>query len=395
MYLSKRVRAIKPSPTLAIDAKAKALRQQGIDIISFGTGEPDFDTPDNIKEAAVSAIKSGYTKYCPVSGSPEIKKAVIDKFKRDNGLDYEPAEIIVSCGAKHSLYNIFQTIIDDGDEVIIAAPYWVSYTDMVILAGGKPVIVNTDDKNGFKMTPGALEKAITSKTKAVILNSPSNPTGSMYGFDELKAIAAVCLKHNILIISDEIYEKLVFCGAKFLSIASVSPEAKALTIVVNGVSKAFSMTGWRIGYAAGNKDIISAMAKIQSQSTSNPASISLKAAVEALNGKQDAVEMMRAEFEKRRNYIIERLNNMEGISCLKPDGAFYVFPNVSKLMGKTFAGKRINNDMEFADYLLEKAKIAVVPGLCFGAEGYMRLSYATSVEMIEEGMNRLQEAIKG
>lgn len=395
MYLSKRVRAIKPSPTLAIDAKAKALRQQGIDIISFGTGEPDFDTPDNIKEAAVSAIKSGYTKYCPVSGSPEIKKAVIDKFKRDNGLDYEPAEIIVSCGAKHSLYNIFQTIIDDGDEVIIAAPYWVSYTDMVILAGGKPVIVNTDDKNGFKMTPGALEKAITSKTKAVILNSPSNPTGSMYGFDELKAIAAVCLKHNILIISDEIYEKLVFCGAKFLSIASVSPEAKALTIVVNGVSKAFSMTGWRIGYAAGNKDIISAMAKIQSQSTSNPASISLKAAVEALNGKQDAVEMMRAEFEKRRNYIIERLNNMEGISCFKPDGAFYVFPNVSKLMGKTFAGKRINNDMEFADYLLEKAKIAVVPGLCFGAEGYMRLSYATSVEMIEEGMNRLQEAIKG
>ena len=391
MYLSKRVRAIKPSPTLAIDVKAKALRQQGIDIISFGTGEPDFDTPDNIKEAAVSAIKSGYTKYCPVSGSPEIKKAVIDKFKRDNGLDYEPAEIIVSCGAKHSLYNIFQTIIDDGDEVIIAAPYWVSYTDMVILAGGKPVIVNTDDKNGFKMTPGALEKAITSKTKAVILNSPSNPTGSMYGFDELKAIAAVCLKHNILIISDEIYEKLVFCGAKFLSIASVSPEAKALTIVVNGVSKAFSMTGWRIGYAAGNKDIISAMAKIQSQSTSNPASISLKAAVEALNGKQDAVEMMRAEFEKRRNYIIERLNNMEGISCFKPDGAFYVFPNVSKLMGKTFAGKRINNDMEFADHLLEKAKIAVVPGLCFGAEGYMRLSYATSVEMIEEGVLRSEE----
>ena len=395
MYLSKRVKAIKPSPTLAIDAKAKALRQQGIDIISFGTGEPDFDTPDNIKEAAVSAIKSGYTKYCPVSGSPEIKKAVIDKFKRDNGLDYEPAEIIVSCGAKHSLYNIFQTIIDDGDEVIIAAPYWVSYTDMVILAGGKPVIVNTDDKNDFKMTPGALEKAITSKTKAVVLNSPSNPTGSMYGFDELKAIAAVCLKHNILIISDEIYEKLVFCGAQFFSIASVSPEAKALTIVVNGVSKAFSMTGWRIGYAAGNKDIISAMAKIQSQSTSNPASISLKAAVEALNGRQDTVEMMRAEFEKRRNYITERLNNMEGISCFKPDGAFYVFPNVSKLMGKTFSGKRINDDMEFADYLLEKAKIAVVPGLCFGAEGYMRLSYAASIEMIEEGMNRLQEAIKG
>lgn len=394
MYLSKRVKAIKPSPTLAIDAKAKALKEQGIDVISFGAGEPDFDTPDNIKAAAIDAINAGYTKYCPVPGSPEVKKAIIDKLKRDNNLEYTPAEIIVSCGAKHSLYNLFQTIINDGDEVIIAAPYWVSYTDMVILAGGKPVIINTDDKSSFKMTPEAVEKAITPKTKAIIINSPSNPTGSMYTFEELKAIAEVCLKYKIIIVSDDIYEKLVFDGAKFYSIASVSPEVKAITVVVNGVSKAFSMTGWRIGYVAGDKDIVAGMAKIQSQSTSNPTSISLKATVEALNGNQDAVEMMRVEFEKRRNYIVDRLNKMEEISCLKPNGAFYVFPNISKLIGKTFGGKVINNDMELADYLLEKAKIAVVPGSAFGAEGYMRLSYATSVKMIEEGMNRLEQAIK-
>lgn len=394
MYLSKRVQAIKPSPTLAIDAKAKALQQQGVDVISFGAGEPDFDTPNNIKEAAISAINAGYTKYCPVPGSPEVKKAIIDKLKRDNGLEYTPAEIIVSCGAKHSLYNIFQTIINDGDEVIVIAPYWVSYPDMAILAGAVPVIINTDDKTDFKVTPELVEKAITSKTKAIIINSPSNPTGSMYSFEELKAIAEVCLKHKILIISDEIYEKLVYDKTEFISIASVSAEVKAITLVVNGVSKAFSMTGWRIGYTAGNKDIISGMAKIQSQSTSNPTSISLKATVEALNGKQDDVEMMRKEFEKRRNYIVERLNKMEGVSCLNPKGAFYVFPNISKLMGKTFGGKVINNDMELADYLLEKAKIAVVPGSAFGAEGYMRLSYATSMKKIEEGMDRLEATIK-
>ncbi|MDR1195414.1 MAG: pyridoxal phosphate-dependent aminotransferase [Endomicrobium sp.] len=394
MFLSKRVQAIKPSPTLAIDAKAKALRQQGIDVISFGTGEPDFDTPCNIKEAAITAINEGYTKYCPVAGSPELKKAVIDKLKRDNNLDYTPSEVIVSCGAKHSLYNLFQTIINDEDEIIIAAPYWVSYTDMVILAGGKPVIINTDDKSNFKMTPKSVEKVITRKTKAIIINSPSNPTGSMYSREELQAITEICLKRKMLIISDDIYEKLVYDGTKFMSAASVSPEVKEITVVVNGVSKAFSMTGWRIGYAAGNKEIIAGMSKIQSQSTSNPTSISLKAAVEALNGKQDAVEMMRTEFEKRRNYIVERLNKIDGISCIKPNGAFYVFPNVSALMGKNLGGKIINNDMELADYLLEKAKIAVVPGSSFGAEGYIRLSYAASITMIEEGMNRLESAIK-
>lgn len=393
MFISKRVQAIKPSPTLAIDAKAKALKQKGVDVINFGAGEPDFDTPRNIKEAAIKAINEGYTKYCPVSGNPETKKSIIEKLKKDNGLEYLPEEIIVSCGAKHSLYNIFQTILNDGDEVIIPAPYWVSYPDMVVLACGKPVIIKTDDKSNFKITPEALEKAITPKTKALVLNSPSNPTGSMYKREELEKIAEVCVKNNILIISDDIYEKLAYDGIKFESIASVSPEAKALTIIVNGVSKAFSMTGWRIGYTAGNKDIISGMTKIQSQSTSNPASISLKAAAEALSGDQKDVEMMKKEFEKRRNYIVGRLNAMKGITCLKPNGAFYVFPNISGLIGKTFGGKTINNDMEFADFLLEEAKIAVVPGSSFGAEGYMRISYATSMECIQEGMNRLEKAI--
>lgn len=393
MFISKRVQSIKPSPTLAIDAKAKALKQKGVDVINFGAGEPDFDTPDNIKQAAIAAINEGYTKYCPVAGSPEVKKAIIEKLKKDNGLEYSQEEIIVSCGAKHSLYNLFQTLLDSGDEVIIAAPYWVSYTDMVILAGGKPVIIETNDKSGFKMTPEAVEKAISGKTKAIIINSPSNPTGAMYSLAELKAIAEVCIKNKILIISDDIYEKLVYDGAKFESAASISPEVKAITIVINGVSKAFSMTGWRVGYAAGNKEIVSGMAKIQSQSTSNPTSISLKATVEALSGQQNDVEKMRKEFEKRRDYITDRLNAMRGITCLKPNGAFYVFPNISGLIGKTFGGKTINNDMDLADFLLEQAEIAVVPGTAFGAQGYIRISYATSMECIKEGMDRLEKAI--
>jgi aspartate aminotransferase len=392
--ISKRVQAIKPSPTLAIDAKAKQLKAQGIDVVNFGVGEPDFDTPVNIKTAAKKAIDDGYTKYCPVAGSPEIKKAIIDKLKKDNALEYVPDEIIVSCGAKHSLYNLFQAILDDADEVIIPAPFWVSYPDMVKLAGGSPVVINTGDKNNFKITADALQKTITKATKAVILNSPSNPTGATYSSDELKAIAQVCAQNNLIIISDEIYEKLVYDDFKFTSTASISPQVKALTVVINGVSKAFAMTGWRIGYAAGPKEIISAMAKIQSQSTSNPTSISLKATVEALNGQQNDVETMRQEFEKRRNYIVERLNNINGITCLKPNGAFYVFPNISALLGKTYNGKLINTDMEFADYLLENAKIAVVPGSAFGANGYMRLSYATSIENIKKGIDRLEDALK-
>jgi aspartate aminotransferase len=392
-FISERILAVKPSPTLAIDAKAKSLKQQGVDIINFGVGEPDFDTPQNIKEAAIKAITSGFTKYCPVAGTPELKNAVIEKLKRDNGLEYNPEEIIVSCGAKHSLYNLFQTLINEGDEIIIPAPYWVSYTDMAILAGGEPVIINTGDKNHFKITPQTLEKVITAKTKAIVLNSPSNPTGATYSREELESIADICIKNNILIISDEIYEKLVYGDFQFTSIAQISQKAKDITVVINGVSKAYAMTGWRIGYAAGPKEIIAGMAKIQSQSTSNASSISIKAAVEALNGRQDGVEIMRKEFEKRRDYTVERLNSVEGLTCLKPNGAFYVFPNVRALLGKTYGGKTINTDKELADYLLDAAKIAVVPGSAFGAQGYIRISYATSLKNIEEGIVRFEKAV--
>ena len=394
MYLSKRVQTIQPSPTLAIDAKAKKLKSQGIDVISFGTGEPDFDTPQNIKDFAIDAINKGFTKYCPVAGTVELKNAIINKFKKENNLDYTADEIIVSCGAKHSLYNIFQAIFNEGDEVIIPAPYWVSYPDMALLAGAKPVIIKTEDKNSFKINPNTISNVVTNKTKALILNSPSNPTGSTYTREELEKIAKVCIDNKLLIISDEIYEKLVYDNFKFYSIAEISPEVKAQTLVVNGVSKAFAMTGWRIGYTAGPKEIISAMTKIQSQSTSNPTSISLKAATEALNGPQDSIELMRIEFEKRRNYIVERLNKMGEIECLNPSGAFYVFPNVSKLLGKKYNGKIINTDMELADYLLDQAKVAVVPGTAFGASGYIRLSYATSMENIQKGLDRIESALK-
>jgi aspartate aminotransferase len=392
--ISKRSQSIKPSPTLAIDTKAKTLKQKGVDIINFGIGEPDFDTPKNIKDAAISAINSGFTKYCPVSGTLEIKNVIIKKLQKDNNTTYLPEEIIVSNGAKHSLYNLLQAIIDTEDEVIILAPYWVSYIDMVILAGGTPVVINTTDKNNFKITSDCIKKVITNKTKAIIINSPSNPTGSTYSQNELKEIAQICLENKILIISDEIYEKLVYDNFKFTSVVESLPQAKDITILINGVSKAYAMTGWRIGYAAGNKEIISAMTKIQSQSTSNASSISIKAAVEALNGSQEYVEIMRKEFEKRRDYIVERLNNIEGINCRKPEGAFYVFPNISAVLGKSFNGKIINSDIEFVDYLLDHAKIAVVPGCAFGAQGHIRISYATSIENIKEGIDRLEKALK-
>ncbi|MFA7074680.1 MAG: pyridoxal phosphate-dependent aminotransferase [Endomicrobiaceae bacterium] len=394
MLLSKRVQAIQPSPTLAIDAKAKKLKAQGIDVISFGTGEPDFDTPQNIKDYAIDAINKGFTKYCPVAGTADLKNAIINKFKAENNLQYAQDEIIVSCGAKHSLYNVFQALFNDGDEVIIPAPYWVSYPDMAMLAGAKPVIIKTDDKNSFKITPDAISGVITEKTKALILNSPSNPTGGTYTREELAEIAKVCIEHKILIISDEIYEKLVYDNFKFCSIAEAAPEIKPQTLVINGVSKAFAMTGWRIGYTAGPKEIISAMTKIQSQSTSNPTSISLKAATEALNGPKESLELMRLEFEKRRNYIVERLNKIEGISCLLPSGAFYAFPNISKLLVKEYNDNLINTDIELADYLLDRAKVAVVPGTAFGAPGYIRFSYATSMKNIQEGIDRIEKALK-
>jgi len=391
--ISKRAKAIKPSPTLAMAAKAKAMKAQGIDVVDFGVGEPDFDTPENVKQAGIKAIQSGFTKYTPAGGTDELKDAVVEKLKKDNGLVYERSQILISCGAKHSLYNIAEAIFDPGDEVIIPSPYWVSYPDQVILNDATPVIVETTEQEGFRISAAKLEKAITSKTKAIVLNSPSNPTGLAYDRKTLEEIAAVAVKHKIYVISDEIYEKLVYDGFTHISIASLNPEIKELTIVVNGVSKSHAMTGWRIGFAAGPKDVITAMANIQSQSTSNPASISQKAALEALRGPQDFLPVMNAEFDKRRKYMVERLNKMQGVSCMLPVGAFYAFPNVSKLYGKTAGGKTVKNSADLSAYLLESAKVALVSGDSFGADAYIRLSYATSMEIIKKGMDRIEEAV--
>lgn len=393
MKLADRVNKIQPSPTLAIDAKAKALKAQGVDVVGFGAGEPDFDTPVNIKEAAKKAIDAGFTKYTPVGGTDELKDAIIAKMKKDHGLEYSRDEVSVACGAKHSLYNISQALIQEGDEVIIPAPYWVSYPDQVVLAGGTPVFIETDETTAFKITPEQLEKAITVNTRALLINSPCNPTGSSYTVDELEAIGRVCLKHDFLIISDDIYERLVYDGLKFVNIAQVLPELKPRTILVNGVSKTYAMTGWRIGYACGPRELMGAITKMQSQSTSNPTSIAQKAAVEALNGPQDAVAAMVVEFEKRRTYIVERLNAIPGVTCFKSTGAFYVFPNFSVVYGKSFNGKKISNSTEFAAYLLEEAKVAIVPGVAFGADRYARLSYAVSMENIKKGLDRIETAI--
>jgi aspartate aminotransferase len=391
--ISQRAKAIKPSPTLAMAAKAKAMKAQGIDVVDFGVGEPDFDTPENVKQAGIKAIQSGCTKYTPAGGTDELKDAVVDKLKKDNGLVYERSQVLISCGAKHSLYNIAEALFDPGDEVIIPSPYWVSYPDQVILNDAVPVIVETTEQEGFRISAAKLEKAITKRTKAFILNSPSNPTGLAYDRKTLEEIAAVAVKHRIYVISDEIYEKLVYDGFTHTSIASLNPEIKELTIVVNGVSKSHAMTGWRIGFAAGPTDVIKAMANIQSQSTSNPASISQKAALEALRGPQDFLPVMNAEFDKRRKYMVERLNQMKGVSCTLPVGAFYAFPNVSKLYGRSAGGKTVKNSADLAAYLLETAKVALVSGDSFGADAYIRLSYATSMEIIKKGMDRIEEAV--
>jgi len=392
--LSNRAKSLKPSPTLAINAKAKSMQAQGIHVISFGAGEPDFDTPQNIKQAAKKALDDGFTKYTPVGGIDDLKDAIIKKFQRDSGLSYKRSEIIVSCGGKHSFYNLAQAIFDQGEEVIIPAPYWVSYPPMVALANGTPVIVNTTEKNEFKITPEELKKAITPKTKALIINSPSNPTGSAYTKKELEKIAEIAISKNFFVISDEIYEKIVYDGFEFTSIASLSEEMKKKTIIVHGVAKTYAMTGWRIGYTAGSEEIISAMNNIQSQSTSNPTSISQKASVEALIGPQNEVEKMVSAFAQRRNYIVDRLNKIPGVSCYKPVGAFYAFPNFSSHYGKSYQGKKIENSTHLADYFLDVAKVAVVPGVEFGADPFERLSYATSMEDIKEGLNRIEEALK-
>jgi aspartate aminotransferase len=393
MGIAKRASAVKPSPTLATAAKAKAMKAQGIDVVDFGVGEPDFDTPENVKEAAKRAIQAGFTKYTPASGTDELKEAVVEKFKKDNGLSYERSQVLISCGAKHSLYNIAEALFDPGDEVIIPSPYWVSYPDQVILNDATPIIVETTEDERFKLSAKKLENAVTHKTKAVVLNSPSNPTGLAYDKKTLEEIAAVAVKHKLYVISDEIYEKLIYDGFQHFSIASLGPEIKDLTIVVNGVSKSHAMTGWRIGYAAGPQDVITAMANIQSQSTSNPTSISQKAAVEALRGPQDFIQVMNSEFDKRRKYMVERLNRITGMSCLMPVGAFYAFPRVFPLFGKSVNGKLIRNSSDLAAYLLEEAKVALVSGDAFGADAYMRLSYATSMEIIVKGLDRIERAV--
>ncbi len=389
--LSERAKKIKPSPTLAIDSKAKALKASGYDVVNFGVGEPDFDTPDNIKEAAIRALRDGFTKYTPVGGIDPLKNAVIEKFKKDNGLSYEREEIIVSCGAKHSLYNIAQALYRPGDEVLIPSPYWVSYPDQVVLNDAVPVIVKTYEGDAFMLKPEALEAHITKKTRAVILNSPSNPTGLTYDRKTLEGIAEVALRHNLFVISDEIYEKLVYDGVEHVSIASLGNEIKKSTIVVNGLSKSHAMTGWRVGYAAGPKDVIKAMTNIQSQSTSNPNSIAQKAAVEALTGPQGFIDMMRKEFDARRKFLVSELNSIPGVKCIAPTGAFYVFPNVSGLYGKA-DGKPVSNSSDLALYLLEQANVALVPGEAFGDDNHIRLSYATSMENLRKGVERIREA---
>ncbi|MDO8785705.1 MAG: pyridoxal phosphate-dependent aminotransferase [Syntrophales bacterium] len=393
MKLSSRISRIKPSPTLAITMKANALRAEGRDVIGFGAGEPDFDTPLHIKIAAIRAIESGFTKYTPVGGTDELKDAIIGKLERDNHLNYSRSEIVVSCGAKHTLYNLAQVLFEEGDEVIIPAPYWVSYPDIVVLAGAQPVIVETKETGGFKLQPEQLERAINKNTKALILNSPSNPTGAAYRRTELEALAEVVGRKGLFVISDDIYEKIIYDDFPFCDIASVSEEMKKMTIVVNGVSKAYAMTGWRIGYAAGPSEIISAVTMIQSQNTSSPSSISQKAAVAALVGDQDVVTEMAGEFGKRRNRIVEKLSAIPGITCMIPLGAFYVFPNVSSLFGRSWRGKNIANSSDLAGYFLEEANVAVVPGSDFGCDQYMRLSYATSMENIEEGLQRISDAV--
>ena len=392
--LTKRAKSINPSPTLAITAKAKAMQAEGIDIIGFGAGEPDFDTPEHIKQAAIKALSEGFTKYTPTAGIPQLKKAICDRFKTDSGLEYDLSQVIVSCGAKHSIYNIVQVLCEAGDEVIIPSPYWVSYPEMVRVAEATPVFIDTAEKDHFKITAESLSKHITKKTKLLILNSPSNPTGEVYSKKELEAIAKIAVDKNIWVISDEIYDKLVYGGVENVSIASLNPQIKAKTLVVNGVSKSYAMTGWRIGYVAGDKEIVGAMSNLQDHSTSNPVSISQRAALAALTGPQDAVKTMAAEFEKRRNYMVDRLNKMPGISCLLPPGAFYAFPNVSKLFNKSYNGKPIKGSMGLTELLLTEAKVAVLPGIPFGADGYLRLSYATSMKNITGGLDRIEEFAK-
>lgn len=394
MELSRKAQEISSSVTLAITAKAKMLKDQGVDVVSFGAGEPDFNTPVNIQEAGIKAIKNGFTRYTPASGILDLKEAICRKLFNDNKIEYKPSQIVVSNGAKQGLYNALMAICNPGDEVIVPVPYWVSYPELIKLVDGIPVYIETREEDSFKYTKSALLNAITDKTKAIILNSPNNPTGAVYTKDELEIIAEIAVKNDLLIISDEIYEKLVYDEIKHISIASLNDEIKKRTIVLNGMSKAYAMTGWRIGYTASEEVIAKIMSNIQSHATSNPNSIAQYASVDALNGPQDTIELMRKEFEKRRNYMVEKINSISNISCSKPDGAFYVMVNISKLIGKKIKGFDINNSVDLCAALLEAEKVAAIPGAGFGSDNYIRLSYATSLENIIEGLNRIENFVK-
>ena len=391
IQVSKRAQSIKPSPTLAVTARAKELKAAGKDIIGLGAGEPDFDTPEHIKKAAIDAIKNGFTKYTAASGTPELKQAIVAKFQRDNAVDYKPDQILVSCGAKHSLYNLAQAMLNPGDEVIIPAPYWVSYPDIALLAGAVPVIVSAGLEQGFKISPKQLESAITSMTRLFVLNSPSNPTGVAYTRKELAALADVLKNHpKIAIVSDDIYEHIWWSNETFCNILNVCPELYDRTLIVNGVSKTYAMTGWRIGYTAGPANVIKAMANIQSQSTSNPTSIAQVAAQAAIEGDQGCIGDMVKAFKERHDFVVAALNDINGVECLPSQGAFYSFPNMRKAI-KNIEG--VHNDIELAEYLINEASVALVPGSAFGAPGYMRLSFATDMKMLANAMERLRRAL--
>lgn len=393
MKLAARVGRIVPSPTLSITATAKAMAAQGIDVIDFASGEPDFDTPEPVKAAAEAAIRAGFTKYTPSSGIDELRGAIADKLKTEQGLHYEKSQILVSCGAKHSLYNVAEALLEAGDELIIPVPFWVSYQDQTLLNDATPIFLQTQEHDGYTISQEALEAVITPRTKAIIVNSPCNPTGATYDRKTLEGIAAVALRHDLVIISDEIYEKVLYDGVQHISIATLSPEVAARTVVINGVSKAYAMTGWRIGYAAGPKPLLTAMANIQSQSTSNPCSISQKAAVAALRLGAPFTKMMVAEFDRRRRVMVDRLNKMPGVTCRMPTGAFYAFPNVSGLLSRRGKDRPISSAAELATYLLNEAQVAVVPGEPFGSGCHIRLSYATAMEAIERGLTRIEAAL--
>ena len=392
--LSVRATAVHESSTLAVDSLAKKLKAEGKPVVSFGTGEPDFDTPQNIKAAAIQAIKAGQTKYTPAAGLVPLRHAIAKRLQADTGVEYEDSQIVVASGAKHSIFVALMCLLNPGDEVIVPAPYWVTYTESVAMAGGVPVVVNCDEASGFKMTPEQFEAAITPKTKLLILNNPSNPTGMFYDKAELQALADICVKHDMYIMSDEIYYGLLYDNKEFTSVAALSEDVKERTIIVNGVSKSYAMTGWRIGYTASNKQLAKVMANYLSHSTSAPSTISQYASIEALTGDQTSIKIMHDEFEKRRDYIVERMNKIDGVSCIKPDGAFYVMMNMEKLVGRTLGGRVINNGDDFAMAFLEGANVAVVPCSGFGAPMFVRWTYAASMENIKEGLDRLEKFLQ-